>query len=103
MPVTTSSHPKHPAVTNLNHSLVNNSSLNNSSVLNNSGLLNDSTLPILNSSVTEELELKEVKKSGTFLDGCKIHILGKYSFLISFDLDFRLTIFLILSSDWSMS
>ena len=55
------------------HSVINNSISNNSS-LNNSSL-NDSTLTS-KCPVAEELDLKQVKKSGTFLDGCKIHVVG---------------------------
>ena len=52
-----------------NDSLKCNTSLNNSLGLN-------STQPLQNTSLIDELDLKDAKKSGMFLDGCKIYLCG---------------------------
>ena len=52
-----------------NESMKCNTSLNNSLSLN-------STQPLLNTSLVDELDLKDAKQSGMFLDGCKIYLCG---------------------------
>ena len=57
----------------ISESMVNNTSLASNTSLNGSC---NSTLPLANTSLVSDLDMREVKQAGTFLDGCKIYLAG---------------------------
>ena len=57
----------------ISESMVNNTSQSSNTSLNGSY---NSTLPLSITSMVSELDMREVKQAGTFLDGCKIYLAG---------------------------
>ena len=57
----------------ISESMVNNTSMSSNTSLNGSC---NTTLPLANTSLVSDLDMREVKQAGTFLDGCKIYLAG---------------------------
>ena len=57
----------------ISESMVNNTSRSSNTSLNGSC---NNTLTLANTSLVSELDMREVKQAGTFLDGCKIYLAG---------------------------
>ena len=71
MPIST-----RPGSRSTNESQFNNTSMINNTSSANVSVMNNTTLPIHNTSLVDELDMKVVKQSGMFLDGCRIFLAG---------------------------